>query len=110
MSDSEARTLEVVSGDSHLEVSPERWTWRLPARFRAGRYHSLFAARNDLPPELQVTAETDDGLVMAVEHGTLPVAGVQFHPESILSLEGGIGRAVVGNVVERLAAAPSVSA
>jgi anthranilate synthase len=50
-----------------------------------------------------VTAETDDGRVMALEHRSLPVAAVQFHPESILTLEGGHGLALIGNVMARLA-------
>jgi anthranilate synthase len=69
----------------------------------AGRYHSLFAIRHLLPEDLQVTAESDDGVVMAVEHRTLPLAGVQFHPESILTLDGDVGLALLQNVVAKLA-------
>jgi anthranilate synthase component II len=58
----------------------------LPGTIEAGRYHSLAATR--VPPELEVTATTDDGEVMAVRHRTLPVEGVQFHPESVLTPEG----------------------
>ncbi|WP_298373749.1 anthranilate synthase [Azospirillum sp.] len=75
----------------------------LPDRLRVGRYHSLVARRDTLPAVLQVTAETDDGRVMALEHRSLPVAAVQFHPESILTLEGGHGLALIGNVMARLA-------
>ncbi len=60
----------------------------VPSPFEAGRYHSLVVTRDDLPDDLEVTAETDDGLVMAVQHRTLPRFGVQFHPESILTPEG----------------------
>jgi anthranilate synthase component 2 len=60
----------------------------LPNPFLAGRYHSLRAKRDRLPEELRLTAWTDDGLVMAVRHATLPRFGVQFHPESILSPGG----------------------
>ncbi|MGQ0669558.1 MAG: anthranilate synthase component II [Actinomycetota bacterium] len=60
----------------------------LPNPFEAGRYHSLVIPKEDLPDELEVTAETEDGLVMAVQHRTLPRFGVQFHPESILTPEG----------------------
>ena len=74
----------------------------LPAEFRAGRYHSLFAVRDTLPASLRVTAESDDGVVMAVEHDTLPVAGVQFHPESILTLQEDLGLRLIRNVVETL--------
>ena len=53
-----------------------------------GRYHSLAAKEETLPEELQVTARTADGEIMAVEHRTNPVYGLQFHPESILTPEG----------------------
>jgi anthranilate synthase component II len=56
--------------------------------FEAGRYHSLVVIRDDLPAELELTAWTDDGLVMAAQHRELPRYGVQFHPESILTPEG----------------------
>jgi len=56
--------------------------------FKATRYHSLVVDRKTMPAELAVTAETDDGLVMGVAHKTLPVHGVQFHPESIASEHG----------------------
>ncbi|CAO3400651.1 anthranilate synthase [Azospirillum palustre] len=83
----------------------------LPQGMRAGRYHSLVARRDSLPPDLRVTAETEDGTVMAVEHRSLPLAAVQFHPESILTLDGaadggangGAGLALVANVMEMLA-------
>jgi anthranilate synthase component 2 len=55
---------------------------------RATRYHSLIVERDTCPPELDVTGETDDGLVMGLSHRTLPVHGVQFHPESIASEHG----------------------
>jgi anthranilate synthase len=71
-----------------------------PDAFTAGRYHSLYAI--DVPSELTVTASTDDGVVMAVEHATLPVWAVQFHPESILTLDGRYGHHLVANVVRRL--------
>ena len=57
--------------------------------FRATRYHSLVIDRDTMPDELAVTAESEDGLVMAASHRSLPVHGVQFHPESILSEHGG---------------------
>ena len=56
--------------------------------FHAARYHSLCVMEEDLPPELQVTARTTDGVVMAIEHRTRPVVGVQFHPESVLTESG----------------------
>jgi anthranilate synthase component 2 len=56
--------------------------------FEAGRYHSLVVVGDTLPAELQLTAWTEDGLVMATQHRELPRFGVQFHPESILTPEG----------------------
>jgi anthranilate synthase/aminodeoxychorismate synthase-like glutamine amidotransferase len=56
--------------------------------FTATRYHSLVILPDTVPPELEVTAWADDGEIMGVRHRTLPVEGVQFHPESILTLEG----------------------
>jgi anthranilate synthase len=60
----------------------------LPDEFTVGRYHSLFAKREMLPACLEVTAETEDGVIMGVRHRELPIEAVQFHPESILTLEG----------------------
>ena len=60
----------------------------LPKRFQVTRYHSLIVERKSLPDDLKVTAETDDGLIMGLEHATHPVHGVQFHPESIASEQG----------------------
>jgi anthranilate synthase len=75
----------------------------VPRNFEAGRYHSLFAVRDALPGVLEATAETDDGLVMAIEHRELAVAAVQFHPESIMTLDQDIGLRIVSNVVKTLA-------
>ena len=60
----------------------------LPTPFSATRYHSLIVERESLPDCLEVTAQTDDGVVMAVAHREFPVHGVQFHPESIASDQG----------------------
>jgi len=56
--------------------------------FVVGRYHSLCARADSLPDTLEITAETDDGVIMGVRHKTLKVEGVQFHPESVLTPEG----------------------
>jgi len=60
----------------------------MPKRFRAGRYHSLVVEAKSLPRALRVSARTADGVVMALRHARLPVFGVQFHPESILTPDG----------------------
>lgn len=59
-----------------------------PRRFAAGRYHSLVVEEKTLPKALRVSARTKDGIVMALRHRSLPVFGVQFHPESILTPDG----------------------
>ena len=60
----------------------------LPNPLEAIRYHSLVVSRQDLPTELEVTAWTDNGLIMGLRHRELPVEGVQFHPESIMTESG----------------------
>jgi anthranilate synthase len=57
----------------------------LPAKLAVGRYHSLYAKRDKLPECLEITAESDDGVIMGIRHKELPIEAVQFHPESILS-------------------------
>lgn len=60
----------------------------IPNGFAAGRYHSLIVDREGFPDELEISAESPDGLVMALRHKTKPIEGVQFHPESILTEHG----------------------
>jgi anthranilate synthase len=69
----------------------------LPNEIVIGRYHSLYVERDGLPDVLEVTATTDDGVPMAIEHKSLPVGGVQFHPESLMSLSGEVGLRIVEN-------------
>ena len=69
--------------------------------FQATRYHSLIIERASTPSELEITAESDDGLVMGVEHRDRPVFGVQFHPESIASEHG---RQILRNFLDLAAA------
>lgn len=60
----------------------------LPEKFNAGRYHSLIVERDGMPDCLEISAESPDGLVMGLRHKELPIEGVQFHPESILTEHG----------------------
>jgi anthranilate synthase len=70
---------------------------------KVGAYHSLTARLEDFPHEaLAITARNESGLVMAIRHRRLPIAAVQFHPESILSLGFAVGHAIIGNVVGEL--------
>jgi len=91
---------------SRIRVRGGRLFAGLPAEFTAGRYHSLYAIRERLPAVLEVTAESDDGVVMAIEHATLPLAAVQFHPESIMTLGDDVGLRLLANVMTVLASAP----
>lgn len=74
----------------------------LPKEITVGRYHSIFADPSRLPDVFNVTAETQDGIIMGIEHKREPVAAVQFHPESIMSLGGDAGMRMIENVVAHL--------
>jgi anthranilate synthase len=74
----------------------------LPPSFKVGRYHSLFAKKETFPNVLEATAESDDGVIMGVRHRELPIEAVQFHPESILTLEHDCGLQLIENVVRQL--------
>jgi anthranilate synthase len=74
----------------------------LPQEVTVGRYHSIFADPVRLPKEFRVTAETDDGVIMAFEHDSEPIAAVQFHPESIMTLGGNAGMRMIENVVAHM--------
>lgn len=76
----------------------------LPDPLEATRYHSLVVDRASVPDELEITAETDDGLVMGLRHRRYDVEGVQFHPESILTASG---HGLVANFLSRCATAPA---
>ncbi len=65
--------------------------------FEAGRYHSLVVGEDGLPPELEVSARTEDGIVMGLRHRAFPVHGVQFHPESVLT---SVGHQLLRNFLE----------
>jgi anthranilate synthase len=74
----------------------------LPKEVTVGRYHSIFADPARLPREFEVTATSEDGTIMAFEHSKEPVAAVQFHPESIMTLGGDAGMRMIENVVAHL--------
>jgi anthranilate synthase/aminodeoxychorismate synthase-like glutamine amidotransferase len=61
---------------------------KIPQQFEATRYHSLIVDGDSLPDSLEISAKTNEGIVMGVRHKTFPVEGIQFHPESILTNEG----------------------
>jgi anthranilate synthase/aminodeoxychorismate synthase-like glutamine amidotransferase len=87
----------------HGKVSDVRHDGRtifegLPVSFSATRYHSLVVARESVPECLEVSAWTDDGIVMGLRHRELPLEGVQFHPESILT---SAGKQLLGNFLRR---------
>lgn len=68
-----------------------------------GRYHSIFADPSTLPRDFMITAESEDGTIMGIEHVKEPIAAVQFHPESIMTLGGDAGMRMIENVVAHLA-------
>lgn len=73
--------------------------------FTATRYHSLVVDRESLPDELEITAETPDGVIMGLRHREFPVEGIQFHPESVLTVEG---PRIIRNWLERVLSRPVV--
>lgn len=89
------KTSQILHGESGLFAD-------IPSPFTATRYHSLIAEGSTFPDCLEVTAKTDDGVIMGLRHRTLPVHGVQFHPESI---ETEHGHRLLRNFLEALPAA-----
>jgi para-aminobenzoate synthetase/4-amino-4-deoxychorismate lyase len=86
------QTSEIVHDGSGLFTG-------VPHRFEAARYHSLLVAAESLPPALTVTAKTREGIPMALRHATQPVEGMQFHPESVLTIHG---TAIMRNFVQAI--------
>jgi anthranilate synthase len=89
---------------SRIQVRGGRLMQNLPNEIVIGRYHSLYVEQGSMPDVLDVTASTEDGVAMAIEHRTLPVGGVQFHPESLMSLGGEVGLRIVENAFRLKAA------
>jgi anthranilate synthase len=86
---------------SEVRVLGGRFLEGFPEKFVVGRYHSLHARRAVVPAALSITAETEDGVVMAIEHVTRPIAAVQFHPESVMT-ETAIGQRLVERALTAL--------
>ncbi len=83
------RAQELMHGKTSVITTTQQGVFAdLPAQFTVNRYHSLAIERASCPPELEITAWTEDGEIMGVRHKTLPIEGVQFHPESILTEHG----------------------
>ena len=83
------RANEIVHGKtSKIHHTGSAIFKEIPEKFEATRYHSLVAMEDSFPSELKVTARTDNGLIMALEHEDYPIYGVQFHPESIVTEHG----------------------
>jgi len=93
------RARELMHGKTSLITTTQQGVFAdLPRQFTVNRYHSLAIRRDDCPAELEVTAWTDDGEIMGVRHKSLPIQGVQFHPESILTEHG---HAMLRNFLEQ---------
>jgi anthranilate synthase len=84
---------------SAVAVSGEALFAGLPREIAVGRYHSLVVDESTLPASLKITARAKDGVVMALEHASEPIAAVQFHPESIMTLGGEAGLRIIENVM-----------
>jgi|TARA_B100001971_G_scaffold124160_1_gene114331 anthranilate synthase/aminodeoxychorismate synthase-like glutamine amidotransferase len=83
------RANEIVHGKSSCITQTGSVIFKdIPEKFEATRYHSLVAVKESFPAVLNITAETDYGLIMALEHREYPIYGVQFHPESIITEHG----------------------
>lgn len=88
---------------SVIKCKPEGIFAGFPIEFTAGRYHSLFAISDKLPDCFKALASTGDGVIVAIQHKKLPIAAVQFHPESILTLKDNLGLRLIAQVVGQLA-------
>ncbi len=95
------RAQELMHGKTSVITTTQQGVFAgLPEQFTVNRYHSLAIEKSSCPDVLEVTAWTDDGEIMGVRHKTLPIQGVQFHPESILTEHG---HAMLKNFLEQRA-------
>ena len=95
------RAQELMHGKTSVITTTQKGVFAgLPEKFTVNRYHSLAIERASCPECLEITAWTDDGEIMGVRHKTLPIEGVQFHPESILTEHG---HAMLQNFLEQRA-------
>ncbi len=93
------RAQQLMHGKTSVITTTQEGVFRgLPKQFTVNRYHSLAIERASCHPELKITAWTEDGEIMGVKHATLPIEGVQFHPESILTEHG---HAMLKNFLEQ---------
>ena len=84
-----SRAPELLHGKTSLVYHQQEGVLAdIPSPFTATRYHSLCVQKDSVPETLRITGSTDSGLVMSIEHTTLPIQGVQFHPESVLTEHG----------------------
>ena len=97
-----ARRSRITASRRCVRVLGGRLLRGLPGEFTVGRYHSLHARRSTLPAVLSITAETADGVIMAIEHADLPIAAVQFHPELVMTLRDEIGMPIIAAVLSVL--------
>jgi len=94
------RAPEVMHGKTSFIEHTEMGVFAgLPSPLEATRYHSLIVERDSLPDELEITAESSDGLIMGIRHKEFDVEGVQFHPESILT---SAGHSLLANFLARM--------
>jgi anthranilate synthase component 2 len=94
------RAQQLMHGKTSLIHTTQQGVFAdLPKDFTVNRYHSLAIEASTCPPELEVTARTEDGEIMGVRHRSLPIEGVQFHPESILTEHG---HALLNNFLKTL--------
>jgi anthranilate synthase component 2 len=99
------RARSIMHGKISFVEHDERGVFEgLPKRFEATRYHSLVIEEASLPDVLEISARTDDREIMGVRHRTLPIEGVQFHPESIMT---GEGKRLLGNFLSRCRRGPA---